>query len=231
MSRTRARELARQHLANNDPKGWFEALYAEAHGDKNGVPWADMSVNPHLAQWLDTHSISGQSKTALVIGCGLGDDAEELAKRGFQVTAFDISPEAIRWAKKRFAASNVNYVATDLLAAPESWHNSFDLVIEIYTLQVLPPELRPSAMTAMAKFVCPNGVLLVVARGRDETDDKGTMPWPLTCAELEVFSAQGLKLIRFEDYMDEETPSVRRFRVEFIRPTMLGNHILDKTLN
>lgn len=118
-------------------------LYLEVNGNESVIPWADLTVNPHLAQWLETHSVQGLGKTALVIGCGLGDDAEEPSKRGFRVTAFDLSAEAIRWAQQRFTFSQFDYIAADLLAAPKLWHKAFDLVVEIYTLQVLPPELRP----------------------------------------------------------------------------------------
>lgn len=215
MDRKRARELAHAHLAQGDAKGWFEMLYVEANGNESDIPWADLTVNGHLAHWLELHSVQGQGKTALVIGCGLGDDAEELSRRGFNVTAFDISAAAIRWSKKRFPAIQVQYVVADLLAAPESWLGRFDLVVEIYTLQVLPAELRVSAMQAVASFVSRNGVLLVIARGRDETDGEGEMPWPLTRTELEIFLASGLRLHNFEDYMDAEQPSVRRFRAEY----------------
>ncbi len=217
MNRARARELARSYIAKNDPKGWFEALYLEAGGNESVIPWADLTVNSHLAHWLETHSLQGQDRTALVIGCGLGDDAEELSKRGFRVTAFDISAEAIRWAQQRFTTSQVDYVTADLLAAPELWHRAFDLVVEIYTLQVLPPELRPSAVEATASFVSDEGSLLVVARGRDETDGEGTMPWPLTRAEVEGFTTHGLELRQFEDYLDTEQPPVRRFWALFTR--------------
>ena len=40
------------------------------------------------------------------------------------------------------------------------------LVFEAYTLQVLPPELRASAVAAIAECLAPGGKLLVVARGR-----------------------------------------------------------------
>jgi len=65
--------------------------------------------------------------------------------------------------------------------------NAFDLVVEIYTLQVLPPELRHTAMDRLAGLVAPSGTLLVICRGRDPDDDPGAMPWPLTRAELDAF--------------------------------------------
>src|SRR5687767_2842505 len=101
--RSSARALAQQHLSKNDPLGWFEPLYAGANDDPGAVPWADMRPNPNLVDWLDAHSLPlSPGRAALVVGCGLGDDAEELARRGFRVTAFDISATAIGWCRRRF---------------------------------------------------------------------------------------------------------------------------------
>ena len=38
------------------------------------------------------------------------------------------------------------------------------------------------------------------------------MPWPLTKAEFALFESAGLSRESWEDFMDTETPSVRRFR-------------------
>src|SRR5258708_21752836 len=102
MDRSRARQLANEFLDRGDTKGWFEALYKEAQGNPAKIPWADMEPNPNLIEWLNAHSISGNGKKALVSGAGLGDDAEELSRRGFAVTACDISPSAIQWCQGRF---------------------------------------------------------------------------------------------------------------------------------
>lgn len=179
------------------------------------IPWADMVVNPNLASWLDRRQIDGSGKTALVVGCGLGDDAEALASLGFGVSAFDISSTCIDWCRHRFPSSAVEYSVADLFDSPEAWTRSFDFVFESYTLQVLPPELRQQAMNRIGEFVRPNGTLLVVSRGRDVSDDPGQMPWPLVREELESFVNNGLTQIEFEDYIEEEDLPVRRFRVEY----------------
>ena len=82
---------------NSDPTEWFEILYSEAEGDATQIPWARLTTHPHLQDWLNLSHPQGEGRTALVIGCGLGDDGEALAKLGFQVTAFDISSTAIGW--------------------------------------------------------------------------------------------------------------------------------------
>jgi len=83
----------------------------------------------------------------------LSDDAEELAKRGFHTTAFDISLTAIAWCKKRFTNSTVHYQTNDFFRASRNWIGRFDFVLDSYTLQVLPDELRQGAMKKIAGFV------------------------------------------------------------------------------
>lgn len=211
-AREQARQLAQQYIANGKPLDWFEVLYANAQGDESLISWADMEANPNLTAWAEREKLAGAGKRALVIGCGLGDDAEYLARLGFNVTAFDIAPTAIDWCKSRFTGSPVQYQTWDVLKLPESWQGSFDFIFEAYTLQVLPAELRVQAMEQIASCLAPGGTLLVIARGRELHEDTGAMPWPLTREELEKFQSLGLKEVAFEDYLDDDT---RRFRIEY----------------
>jgi len=98
------------------------------------------------------------------------------------------------------------------------WNRAFDLVVESYTLQVLPPELRDPAIERISGFVAPEGSLLVICRGRDPEDDPGRMPWPLTRKELSYFTGCGLEQVSFEAFTDAEEPPVPRFRVTYRRP-------------
>lgn len=216
-SRSTARQLAHSSLARGDATGWFEELYAGSAGNHSAVPWADMRPNPNFLEWLDRQKLNGTGKSALVVGCGLGDDAEELAKLDFQVVAFDIAPTAIDWCNNRFPASLVQYEVGDLLADADRWSRRFDFVFEAYTLQALPPALRQQAISAIAGSVSANGTLLVIARGREPSDDAGSMPWPLTKQEVNSFTDFGLQLLAFEDYVEQEETPVRRFRAEFRR--------------
>jgi SAM-dependent methyltransferase len=211
-AREQARQLAQQYIADGKPLDWFEVLYANAQGDETLISWADMEPNPNLTVWAEREKLTGAGKRALVVGCGLGDDAEYLARLGFTVTAFDVAPTAIDWCKTRFAGSAVQYQTRDVLKVPESWYGQFDFIFEAYTLQVLPPDLRTQAMDQIVRCLAPEGTLLVIARGREVDDDPGAMPWPLTREELGRFHELGLKEVTFEDYLDDDT---RRFRVEY----------------
>ena len=67
---------------------------------------------------------------ALVVACGLGDDAEELARRGCVVEAFDVLPTAIEIAYRSFPNSSVTYRVADLFELPLSWRERFELIAE-----------------------------------------------------------------------------------------------------
>jgi SAM-dependent methyltransferase len=217
--RNRARELAQTHVAKGDVIGWFEPLYAEAQGDPRRVPWADLTPNPNLVEWLDRETIHGDGRSALVVGCGLGDDAELLVARGFRVTAFDVAPSAVAWCRQRFPKSAVRYETADLLDPPADWNGAFDFVFEAYTLQVLPTAARAGAIERVAAFLRPRGTLLVICRGREPNDPEGQMPWPLLRGELTLLEQSGLDQVAFEDFFDaSEPPPVRRFRALYTRP-------------
>ena len=213
------RALADEYVAAGDPTGWFEALYASAGQDPSTIPWADLQPNANLVQWLDRGTPPARTR-ALVVGCGLGDDAEELARRGLRVTAFDVAPSAVAWCGRRFPRSDVSYVVADLLDPPVEWHGAFDFVLESYTLQALPPAPRRLATRMLASLIAPGGSLLVICRGREPDEPEGVAPWKLTRAELQSLVTEGgLVEAAFEDYLDEtEESPVRRFRCVYRRP-------------
>ncbi len=216
--RARARQLAREFNDKHDPTGWFEQLYREAEEGKTEVPWADLRPNINLLNYAAKHPLDGTRKRALVIGCGFGDDAEQLAAWNFTTTAFDISETAVRNARKRFPDSRVEYRAANILTPPAEWRSAFDLVLEVYTLQVLPAALRSQAMSEMAAMLRPHGEILVIARGREAHDPAGEMPWPLTRDDLRHFTDASLVEVSFEDFPDPDSPETRRFRVLYRRP-------------
>jgi 2-polyprenyl-3-methyl-5-hydroxy-6-metoxy-1,4-benzoquinol methylase len=193
---------------------FFESVYAEAHGDASRIRWADGRANPSLVNWLNAvaPSLVRCGARACVVGCGLGDDAMELIKRGYDVTAFDCSATAIDWAKQRDPENARCYVHADLFALPGKWRHRFDLVIEAYTIQSLPPEEHERAMKAIAEILSPHGHLLVIARATETPAIGGERPWPLTEDELRGLAhAAGLNIdgevAVFED--DEAPPTLR----------------------
>lgn len=214
--RQRVQHLATQALQQADPYAWFEVLYAEAAGDTAQIPWAKLTPYPYLQTWLQQRSPQGPGKSALVIGCGLGDDAEALAALGFSVTAFDVSPTAIAWCQQRFPNSPVHYQVADLFALDPTWRNTFDLVFECRNLQALPLSLRANAIAAIAPLVAPQGSLVVVTRLRDQETEPDGPPWPLSNSELAQFVDWGLQEV-LRQLFHESDRAVQMVGIEFRR--------------
>ncbi|WP_240777882.1 class I SAM-dependent methyltransferase [Nonomuraea basaltis] len=191
-------------------------LYAAAEQGVVTVPWAGLAPSPRLVSALAGLPLGGR---AVVVGCGLGDDAEHVASLGLTTLAFDVSPTAIAEARRRFPHSAVEYVAADLLSPPRSWAGAFDLVIEVFTLQVLTGATRRAAFARLAQLVAPGGRLLVIAKARDEDEWPGMMPWPLTRIEIESFHKYGLTKESIADVIDDDDDGpVRRWRAWFAAP-------------
>ncbi|HEV7652255.1 MAG TPA: class I SAM-dependent methyltransferase [Actinophytocola sp.] len=178
----------------------FEELYASVGHDLDQVPWARLGPNPALVEWLDTRPAGGR---ALVVACGFGDDAEELARRGYEVTAFDLSETAIGWCRRRFPESTVDYRVADLFT--ERWEPSFDLVVELYTIQSLPLESRRRVVTVIAAPVATGGSLFVRCFARADDAPVGGRPWPVSRAELAWFTEEGLVEERLREEVVEAT--------------------------
>jgi len=171
------------------------------------VPWDRGTPQRSLVPWARERELAGTGRRAMVVGSGLGDDAEFVAGFGYDTVAFDVSPTAVEAARRRFPDSSVRYLAADLLDPPAEWRHPFDLVVESLTVQALPTSLRQQAIAQVGRLV---------AAGRDAADEPAEgPPWPLTRAEIDSFAVDGLEPVRIEDLRDL---GMHRWRAEFRRP-------------
>jgi SAM-dependent methyltransferase len=205
----------------------FEDLYSGAGDDLASLPWAALAPQPELVAWLDAHPAAGE--TALVVGCGYGDDAAATARRGWRTTAFDLAPTAIAHARRRFDGDQVGdhdpqashsdlgieFAVADVFDLPSAWVQAFELVIEIRTLQSLPPDERAAAMTAIAATVAPGGRVFVRCEAREDSEPVGRRPWPLSRRELAAFTDAGLEEYSFDEGTGERG---RVFTAVYARP-------------
>lgn len=150
----------------------FTKDYWEQHWQPgpDGGPGAmgDSPPNPYLAQQLSELAPG----TALDAGCGAGAEAIWLAAAGWQVTAADISSQALARAAERAAAlapevsGRLEWVEADL----GTWtpDTRFDLVTTHYAHPSIP---QLDFYDRLASWVAPGGTLLVV--GHRHTHDHG----------------------------------------------------------
>lgn len=193
------------HADPSDPTGWFERLWSSARSGDVTTPWDRDDPHPALASWTGAPAPGLATGTAVVVGCGLGADAEHLARLGYDTTGFDVSPAAIAAARERRAGSPVTYVVGNLLDLPHEWAGAFDLVVEIYTVQAVSRSVRDDMTAGVRSLVAPGGTLLVVQAATGTADEDGP-PWPLTRAEIEAFGQDGLSAVSIEELAGPGTP-------------------------
>ena len=202
----------------DDPTSWFEELYDEGRRGVVGVPWNRTEPLPLLVEALGRIDVPGGGRI-LVVGAGLGADAEYVARwagaghspgvkdgldeaRGDaapSVTAFDVSPTAVDLARERHPESAVRYEVADLFSTPERWSGAWDLVVEVITVQALPPRVRDEALGALAGLLATGGTLLVIENVREEhSPESDRPPWPFTRAEMESLGDHGLRVASLE---------------------------------
>lgn len=205
------KEMVKSYQDEDNPTGWFDSIYTDAQGDHSAVFWADLEPSPYLLEWLKNCVFKHTGRKAIVIGCGVGDDAEALSEYGYEVTAFDISPEAICLCKNRYSDTTVNYLVADLFDYPSQWAENFELVYECNTIQVLPGKYRIQARDAMVSLLATQGYILVSCRSRLKGEQEDDIPLPLDKEEIDGFIRCGLSQESFEAYDDTQEPPVPHF--------------------
>lgn len=216
------KKMVKSYQDRDDPLGWFNSIYTDAEGDHKAVFWADLEPCPYLLKWLEEAVVEHPGRKAIVIGCGVGDDAEALSEAGYLVTAFDIAPEAIRLCKNRYPDSKVNYLIADLFNYPQHWTAGFDLVYECNTIQVLPGKYRILARDAMISLLAPEGYILVSCRSRLKGEQEDDIPLPLDREEINGFVRCGLSEKSFHAYDDTQDPPVPHFFATYQKESRIG---------
>jgi SAM-dependent methyltransferase len=132
----------------------FDRAYWQQHW-RAGRIGRTAPANPYLAEEL-AGLVPG---TALDAGCGAGAEAIWLAGHGWEVTAADISAEALARAAERAQAAEVavRWVEADL----STWEPTtrFDLVTTHYAHPAIP---QLEFYDRLARWVRPGGALLIV---------------------------------------------------------------------
>jgi len=196
---------------HNRATEWFDELYKKHKNNHENIPWARGAVNPLLRNYLEENAHSSDKGRALVVGCGLGDDAHALYEAGYEVLAIDVSETALEIAKERSEGLSILYEKQDIFDMPEKYNGYFDFVFEALTIQSLPVKFREKMIEAVAKTLAPNGKLLVVAHQKQK-EFEGP-PWPLTKEQIDMFKNHGLSELEFEIHTEESNVSNTRFRV------------------
>lgn len=154
-----------QHHEQNEQRFSVAAQAAEwdaRYRERDGPMWSGRPNGRLVAEVADL-----APGRALDVGCGEGGDAIWLARRGWTVTAIDISEVGVSRAREaaELAGTAVEWICGDALQTPLP-ARSFDLVSMQYP--ALPKAAGQAAVTTLLATVRPGGWLLAVYHDLDD---------------------------------------------------------------
>ena len=123
------------------------------------MPWYNENLDSDLENELDCRKITGGK--FLDLGTGPATQAILLAKRGFNVTASDLSEAAINRARNVYAnEKNVNFIVDDILNSKLK-ENEFAYIFDRGCFHVLLPADRQRYITKIKQILKDNGILFL----------------------------------------------------------------------
>lgn len=184
------------------PRGFpsWDELYRNDTIEK--LPWFFAELDRDLAKALDDRGVRAGARV-LDQGTGPGTQARELAKRGYVVTATDLSPAAIDYAKRHAEGTTINFVVDDVLAT--KLQGPFDAIFDRGCFHVLPPESRAAYAASMQRLLAPGGYLFLKTFSHLQPGDQGPhrfRPDDIRAVFAEKFEVLDVVESEFQGQMD-----------------------------
>jgi cyclopropane fatty-acyl-phospholipid synthase-like methyltransferase len=199
----------------SQPPTWWEGLYATS--DVSSLPWYTPVLDKDFERALRQHSLEG--KRILDLGTGPATHAINLAKRGFEVIATDISPSAIEKAKAAANAADVkiDFRVDDILHS-ELRANLVDVIVDRGVFHVLPPDQRPVYVDTVYRILRPRGWLLLKCFSDKEPGTYG--PYRIAAKELRNYFREKFEVVSVVDTVFNGTlkPHPKALFATFRRP-------------
>lgn len=123
----------------------------------------------------------------IVLGAGRGYDARLFARHGFQVTAVDFAPAAIRALReKNDRKAPLAVVNADIFDLPRILFGKFDYVLEYTFYCAIHPRQRVAYASVVQRLLKPRGRFVGLAFPLDETQNErhSGPPFPVDADEL-----------------------------------------------
>lgn len=156
LARVRPRREARE-------SGWDRAFYRFAYR-VGFTPW-DAGVPAGRLVDLVEGPASLRPGRALDIGCGTGNNAIYLARRGWEVTGIDVVPRALAEARNKAKANAVSprFVEGDVTRLGDlGIGDNFTLLVDIGCFHALPAEIRDAYVAEVTRVSAPGATLLMI---------------------------------------------------------------------
>ncbi|MFL6361267.1 MAG: class I SAM-dependent methyltransferase [Nitrososphaeraceae archaeon] len=153
---------------SNDFPDW-ETLYRSQKVET--MPWYNENLDYDLENELDQRKIT--KGKFLDLGTGPATQAIWLAKRGFNITASDLSESAIKRARNVYAnQKNIDFIVDDILNSKLK-ENEFDYIFDRGCFHVLLPADRQRYITTIKQIMKDNGILFLKCFSDKEPRQEG----------------------------------------------------------
>ena len=163
---------------NNRSFPHWDNLYAN-EASVGSLPWYNKDLDNDLQEHLRTMNIT--KGRFLDLGTGPATQAIELFKLGFQVTATDISENAITRAKRM--SKDIEFIVDDILDSKLK-DNSFDYIFDRGCFHVLEPSSRQRYVDKVSRILRDGGLLFLKTFSTKESS-RGGGPYRFSIDEID----------------------------------------------
>lgn len=139
----------------------YDDRYRQVHGQD--LQWFSDAPSPIVVETIDGFDLSPKARF-LEIGCGEGRDAYPLLRKGFDLLATDISPEAIAFCRRKFPDFASHFQVLDCVAG--SLERQFDFIYGVAVLHMLvSDEDRNAFYRFIFEHLTSKGIALICTMG------------------------------------------------------------------
>lgn len=143
----------------------------DAKFKKNDIPWEDFEPSEVMVSLFQQYAPKGAK--VFEIGCGLGINAMQLTSMGYQVTATDISPEAIQKTIELSKQHEMHFSAyTFDVKTDENPEEKFDIVFDKGCFHSFVSDKgKIHFAKKVFELLKPNGLWIDISGSADNADD------------------------------------------------------------
>ena len=144
----------------------YDDRYRAMH--RRGLRWASDEPTLLVVELIKKHGFASAAKM-LEIGCGEGRDAGAVLNQGYDLTAADVSPEAIRYCRERYPAFADSFIVLDCLS--DSYEGLYDYIYSVAVIHMLISEDdRQRFYRFIRDHLTEKGIALICSMGDGQTE-------------------------------------------------------------
>ena len=185
--------------SNNRSFPQWDSLYTN-EATIGSLPWYNKDLDDDLREYLDIMKVT--KGRFLDLGTGPATHAIELSKLGFQVTATDISENAISRAKRM--SKGIEFIVDDIFDSKLKG-DSFDYIFDRGCFHVLEPSSRQRYVSQVSRLLRDEGLLFLKTFSAKEHSRGGGGPYRFSIDEIDSIFENRFDIDSFKETVYQGT--------------------------